>query len=129
MLLTKCSLCYSVTFAHKCGWRWKQCSSSPYPFSATMRIGSQTLPTHFLSFLPSESRPSSLWNAAVVSPTDLLAETLGLHLFYPILCASLFTDNVNNCHHRHSFLFLNSTYPCNSNPYEHTVYPLSCSTI
>ena len=36
-----------------------------------------------------------------------------IHLFYPILCA--FTCNVNNCHHRNSFLFHYSTYLYNSN--------------
>ena len=32
-----------------------------------------------------------------------------------ILCANLFTPNANNGHHRHSFLFHSSAYPCNSN--------------
>ena len=65
-----------------------------------------------------------LWDAAVVSPPDLLVETLSLHLPTPSTLSCTystpysvlaFTCYVRNCHQRHSFLFLFSTYPCNSN--------------
>src|SRR4029434_1420459 len=53
-----------------------------------------------------------LWDAAVVSPPDLLVETLGLHLPTPTTLSCTystpysvlaFTCNVNNCHHQHHF--------------------------
>ena len=51
----------------------------PFPSSTTMRIGSRTVLSHFVSFFPSKSRHnlviSSLWDDAVVFPPDLLQTT------------------------------------------------------
>ena len=44
------------------------------------------------------------------------------------LCASLFTRNVNNCYHQHSFLFYCSNYPWNSN-FTNTLFILYASWI
>src|SRR4029434_8252941 len=61
-----------------------------------------TLPTHFVSFFPSWSRLSLLWDAVVVfpvSPPDLLVKTLGprvpiptilSYILYHILYTSIF---------------------------------------
>src|SRR4029434_5707453 len=88
---------------------WKHCSSS------TTHIDRRTLPTHSVSFFLSY-RLSSLWDAAVVSPPDILVETLGPHapittvlpLTYstPYYMLAFICNNIYNCHHRHIFLFL-----------------------
>ena len=49
----KCSLSYSVTFAHKYWWMWKHCSSSPYPLGTLNTLNWQansTLPINLVSF-------------------------------------------------------------------------------
>ena len=93
--------------------------------SSSTHMDSQTLPTHSVSFFLSQSRLSSLWDAAVVSPPDLPVETLGPHA--PITTVLLYTYSTQYpiCQHLYAiyiiattdmFFCCYSTYPCNRNP-------------